>query len=419
MATSNNRPLKAFVRFDGTGRIVPSSLILRRKKPKVGKWVEIPANECCNFVPSTTTTSSTSTTSTTTTIGVSAPTIDVDPPSCSTWNVRNTNGAPYTISYVPCGETDSVLFEVAAFGSRNICVQNGQIDTLGKPVILEDLAINCESTTTTTSTTAAPTTTTTTSSSTSTTTSTTTTAAPTTTTTTTTVAPTTTTTTTSSSTTTTTTTAAPTTTTTTTTVAPTTTTTTTTVAPTTTTTTTTEALTTTSTTTAAASYENYVVGQAAIGGIVAYILQPGDPGYDATLQQGFVARSADISTNAIWGCPGTITGATGTALGTGSQNTATILTKCNTAGISARLCADLVEGGYDDWYLPSEDELGKLYLNKDIIGGFTGINYVSSTEQNKDYVAYRRFTDGFDDGAFKTQQLVVRPIRSFSVPLIP
>lgn len=51
MATIDNRPLKAFVRFDGTGRIVPSSLILRRKKPKVGKWVEIPAYECCNPIP--------------------------------------------------------------------------------------------------------------------------------------------------------------------------------------------------------------------------------------------------------------------------------------------------------------------------------------------------------------------------------
>jgi len=50
MANIDKRPLKAYVRFDGTGRIVPSSLILRRKMPKVGKWVEIPAFECCNNV---------------------------------------------------------------------------------------------------------------------------------------------------------------------------------------------------------------------------------------------------------------------------------------------------------------------------------------------------------------------------------
>jgi hypothetical protein len=64
MATIDKRPLKAYVRFDGTGRIVPSSLILRRKKPKVGNWVEISAYECCN--PTTTTTTSSSTTTTTT-----------------------------------------------------------------------------------------------------------------------------------------------------------------------------------------------------------------------------------------------------------------------------------------------------------------------------------------------------------------
>jgi hypothetical protein len=48
--------LKAFVRFDGTGTIVPSSIILAKSKPKVGKWVEVDAYECCNYVPTTTTT---------------------------------------------------------------------------------------------------------------------------------------------------------------------------------------------------------------------------------------------------------------------------------------------------------------------------------------------------------------------------
>lgn len=50
MAT--NRPLKAYVRFDGSGRVVSGSLILRKSKPKVGKWQEIPTYEC----PTTTTT---------------------------------------------------------------------------------------------------------------------------------------------------------------------------------------------------------------------------------------------------------------------------------------------------------------------------------------------------------------------------
>lgn len=67
MGKIDSRPLKAFVRFDGSGRIVAGSLILRRKKPKVGKWVEIPAYECCNPTTTTTTTASPTTTTTTTT----------------------------------------------------------------------------------------------------------------------------------------------------------------------------------------------------------------------------------------------------------------------------------------------------------------------------------------------------------------
>ena len=47
----NKRDLKAYSRFDGTGRIVPGSTVLRRQKPKVGNWKEVPAYECCNYVP--------------------------------------------------------------------------------------------------------------------------------------------------------------------------------------------------------------------------------------------------------------------------------------------------------------------------------------------------------------------------------
>jgi hypothetical protein len=67
MGSINPRPLKAYVRFDGSGRIVAGSLILRKNKPKVGKWKEIPAYECCNPTTTTTTTAAPTTTTTTTT----------------------------------------------------------------------------------------------------------------------------------------------------------------------------------------------------------------------------------------------------------------------------------------------------------------------------------------------------------------
>lgn len=52
---SNKRDLRAYVRIDGSGRVVAGSLVLRRKKPKVGKWMEIQTYECCDTTTSTTT----------------------------------------------------------------------------------------------------------------------------------------------------------------------------------------------------------------------------------------------------------------------------------------------------------------------------------------------------------------------------
>jgi len=62
---NSTKRLRAFVRIDGQGFVIPGSLIFRRNTPKQGKWFEIDADQCC---PTTTTTSaSTSTTTTTTT----------------------------------------------------------------------------------------------------------------------------------------------------------------------------------------------------------------------------------------------------------------------------------------------------------------------------------------------------------------
>jgi hypothetical protein len=46
--SSNKKDLKAYVRYDGTGRVIPGSLILNRFKPEVGNWTEIDSSLCCN-----------------------------------------------------------------------------------------------------------------------------------------------------------------------------------------------------------------------------------------------------------------------------------------------------------------------------------------------------------------------------------
>ena len=96
------------------------------------------------------------------------------------------------------------------------------------------------------------------------------------------------------------------------------------------------------------------------------------------------AAPSDQSTGATWGCAGVSTGADGTVVGTGEQNTIDIEAGCTTAGIAADICANLSLGGYDDWFLPSKDELGLMYTNLYLegVGGFADDGYWSSSEKS-------------------------------------
>ncbi|MHC1704760.1 MAG: beta strand repeat-containing protein [Tenuifilaceae bacterium] len=157
------------------------------------------------------------------------------------------------------------------------------------------------------------------------------------------------------------------------------------------------------------------IGDSYRGGIIAYFLVSGDPGYDANVRHGIIAAPSDQSTGTQWGCFGTtISGADGIVIGTGNQNTIDIMADCATAGIAARLCGDLSLGGYSDWYLPSQDELNKLYLNRVAIGGFANNDYLSSTESNINGAWGLNFLDGTQASFDKSNSsFLVRAVRSF------
>jgi len=129
---------------------------------------------------------------------------------------------------------------------------------------------------------------------------------------------------------------------------------------------------------------------------------------------------------------------TGTALGAGPGNTNVLLAACGAAAAgqapgAVNLVATYRGGGLADWFLPSKDELDRLYRfgNRDAIGGFTtGTEYLSSSfintvgqsDPNGDV-----WVQNVVSGATKAQPLIgnvneaptpirwpVRPIRAFS-----
>ncbi|SDC62443.1 MopE-related protein [Niabella drilacis] len=153
------------------------------------------------------------------------------------------------------------------------------------------------------------------------------------------------------------------------------------------------------------------VGDSYQGGRIGYILQAGDPGYEAGQTHGLIIAPA--GGQAEWGCYQTaLSGAGGTAIGTGRQNTEDIVQGCPTPGIAARLCAELVVDGYDDWYLPSMYEMGKVYANGGILG-LPETFYWTSTQNDYLSAGYTNVTIGVYGYTSKNQSLSFRAVRSF------
>jgi hypothetical protein len=112
MSTSNK--LKAYVRFDGSGRVVPSSVILARFKPKVGNYQEIDSTECCEYVPTTTTTTTSGEPTTTTTTTTSAL-------NCFCYEVDNQTAGLLDYTYTDCGSETPTSTSIEADTISVVC----------------------------------------------------------------------------------------------------------------------------------------------------------------------------------------------------------------------------------------------------------------------------------------------------------
>jgi len=148
------------------------------------------------------------------------------------------------------------------------------------------------------------------------------------------------------------------------------------------------------------------IGDNVLGGVVFYVDGSGD--------HGLVSAADDQSSAASYGCAGTgISGADGTAVGTGEQNTLDILAGCSTAGIAAKICNDLVLNGYEDWFLPSKDELNLMYQYRTTIGGFVSQMYWSSSENSDDWAWGQLFDTDDQSIGSKSNEYNIRAIRAF------
>ena len=162
------------------------------------------------------------------------------------------------------------------------------------------------------------------------------------------------------------------------------------------------------------------VGDSYGGGIVAYLYQSGDPGYVAGQCHGIIVSTSDQSSAATWWNGSSIlVNTTSAAYGSGTSNTSYIVSAQGSGSYAAKICYDLVAGGYSDWVLPSSDDLNKINLNKGLIGTFTtNDEYWSSTESLYYQPLYRatgvQFTGSsntFQDWKYNSYK--VRAVRYF------
>lgn len=158
--------------------------------------------------------------------------------------------------------------------------------------------------------------------------------------------------------------------------------------------------------------EMYAIGDVGPGGGIVFIT-PSTTG-NSTGQYFEVAPFVDFddTTRAVWCDAKTLLGVSGTRIGTGASNTALAATACSSGANS--LSAKYANDGASDWFLPSKDELNEMYKNIDIIGGFSIVNYWSSSENDASLAVAQGFGPGNENFNIKDDMLYFRPVRSFA-----
>ncbi|MFH1298002.1 MAG: hypothetical protein ABIJ04_12155 [Bacteroidota bacterium] len=112
------------------------------------------------------------------------------------------------------------------------------------------------------------------------------------------------------------------------------------------------------------------------GGIIFFLGETG--------QHGLIAAPYDQAYQAMWGNFGRTDAL---YMNDGAINTERIIASTSEKSkfqdkIAACICDTLTLGGFEDWYLPSINELKDMYEKQKVIGNFVALDYCSSTESS-------------------------------------
>jgi hypothetical protein len=156
--------------------------------------------------------------------------------------------------------------------------------------------------------------------------------------------------------------------------------------------------------------KGHYIGEHFGGGIIFYL--------NKERTHGIIASTIDFEEPEPWARKDTLIHAHAAKVGAAANNNTKIYLALGASSSEANdyavnECMGLYQNGYNDWYLPTKDELNEMYLHKDVIGGFRPFAYWSSTEIDANTAWWQNMGTGLQDSQDKFSSYSVRPVRYF------
>jgi hypothetical protein len=156
------------------------------------------------------------------------------------------------------------------------------------------------------------------------------------------------------------------------------------------------------------------------GGIVLHIFTPNEKGYVIGETHGIIVAEKDLHGLKSFGLTQVnLSGLTSIDIGYGKSNTEAIVNAYPDSATAAKFCNDVKINYYDDWFLPSINELNLIFEKRHSIGNF-------SSDYSSHYWASTSYDDETSSGAFsrffntasicvksKDELFHIRPVRYF------